>query len=70
MYNLDIDSSKLDLLKRSNDLLERTKKEYKKYEKERKLLLDLTTNIPEDCTKWKKILDSIESLVKSNESEE
>ncbi len=65
MFNLSIDSQKLDLLKRSNDLLEKTKKQYKKYEKERKILLELTTNIPEDCENWEKTLNSIESLIKS-----
>ena len=64
MYNLSIDSQKLDLLKRSNELLEKTKKEYKKYEKERKILLELTTNIPEDYESWERTLNSIESLVK------
>ena len=67
MYNLNIDSKKLELLKRSNNLLERTRKKYKKYESERKLLLELTTNMPEDYAKWEKILDSIETLVKSEE---
>ena len=67
MYNLNIDSKKLELLKRSNNLLERTRKKYKKYEIERKLLLELTTNMPEDYAKWEKILDSIETLVKSEE---
>ena len=54
MYNLNIDSKKLELLKRSNNLLERTRKKYKKYESERKLLLELTTNMPEDYAKWEK----------------
>ncbi len=70
MYNLEIDPKKLDLLKRSNKLLEKTKKDYKKYEKERKLLLELTTNIPIDLNKWEKTLNSIEELVKADEDEE
>lgn len=70
MYNLEIDSRKLDLLKRSNELLEKTKKKYKKYESERKTLLELTTNTSIEYDEWENILDSIETLIKSNESEE
>lgn len=65
MYNLEIDPKKLNLLKRSNVLLEKTKKEYKKYEKERKILLELTSNIPVDCEDWENILNDIEKLVEN-----
>ncbi len=66
MDTLKIDSRKLDLLKRSNDLLEKTKKNYKKFVKERKLLLELTTNKSTDYDEWENILRSIEYLINSN----
>lgn len=67
MSSLEIDSKKLELLKRSNELLEKTKKEYKKYEVERKTLLRLTTNNSVEYDEWERILDSIESLISLNE---
>lgn len=65
-----MDPKKLDLLKRSNNLLEKTKKEYMKYEKERKTLLDLTRNESVDYDEWKNILTSIENLINSNSDNE
>lgn len=68
MSELKINPKKLDLLKRSNELLEKTKKNYKKYEKERKLILELTTSDSVDYEKWENILISIENLVNSNKN--
>lgn len=65
MSELKIDSKKLELLKRSNKLLEMTKKNYKKYEKERKLILELTTSDSVNYEQWENILISIENLVYS-----
>ena len=42
MNNLEITNKKLELLKRTNKLLEETRLEFRKYEKERKLLLEFT----------------------------
>lgn len=66
MNDLEINPIKLDLLKRSNKLLEKTKKDYKKYEKERKMLLELTRNSSIDYDEWEQILVSIERLIDSN----
>lgn len=68
MSELKINPKKLDLLKRSNELLEKTKKNYKKYEKERKLILELTTSDSVDYEKWENILISIENLVNSTKN--
>lgn len=68
MSELKINPKKLDLLKRSNELLEKTKKNYKKYEKERKLILELTTSDSVDYEKWENILISIENLVDSTKN--
>lgn len=65
MSELKIDQKKLELLKRSNELLEMTKKNYKKYEKERKIILELTTSNSVDYEQWENILMSIENLVNS-----
>lgn len=65
-----MDPKKLDLLKRSNNLLEKTKKEYMKYEKERKTLLDLTRNESVDYDEWENILTFIENLINSNSEDE
>ena len=43
-----------------------TKKEYMKYEKERKILLELTRNQSVDYYEWESILTSIENLIASN----
>lgn len=67
---LEIDPKRLDLLKKSNELLERTKKEYKKYEKERKIILELTRSKSVDYDEWKNILTSIENLINSNSDNE
>ncbi len=61
-----IDPKRLDLLRKSNKLLEMTKKEYMKYEKERKILLELTRNQSVDYYEWESILTSIENLIASN----
>lgn len=70
MNILEIDPKRLDLLKKSNELLERTKKEYKKYEKERKIILELTRSKSVDYDEWKNILTSIENLINSNSDNE
>lgn len=67
---LKMDPKRLDLLRKSNALLEKTKKEYKKYEKERKILLELTRNESVDYDEWKNILTSIENLINSNSDNE
>lgn len=63
MENLEINSKKLELLKRCNKLLEATKSDYKKYEKERKLLLELTRNNSVDYKHWEHIIKSVEDMV-------
>lgn len=70
MNILEIDPKRLNLLKKSNQLLERTKKEYKKYEKERKIILELTRSKSVDYDEWKNILTSIENLINSNSDNE
>lgn len=67
---LEIEPKRLDLLKKSNELLERTKKEYKKYEKERKIILEFTRNESVDYDEWQNILTSIENLINSNSDNE
>lgn len=66
MNSLEIDSKKLVLLKKSNELLEKTRENYKKYEKERKTLLELTRNESVDYDEWENTLISIENLINSN----
>lgn len=63
MENLEINSKKLELLKRSNKLLEATKSDYKKYEKERKILLELTRNSLVNYEEWEHILKNFEYMV-------
>lgn len=64
---LKMDSKRLDLLRKSNALLEKTKKEYKKYGNERRILLELTRNESIDYDEWENILISIENLINSSE---
>lgn len=66
MSNLAINSRKLDLLKRTNYLIEKTKKDYIKFEKERKLLLELSSNNNVNYDEWEKALISIEKLIDYN----
>lgn len=63
METLKINGKKLDLLKRSNHLLEETKSDYKKYEKERKILLELTRNPHVNYDHWDHIINCFESIV-------
>ena len=64
MKNLKSNDKKLDLLKRTTILLEKTKNDYKMYQEERKLLLKLTTDKFIDFEIWEKILDAMEILIK------
>lgn len=70
MNNLEIDNKKLDLLKRSNMLLEKTKKNHKMFQEERKLLLKLTSDKSLDYEIWENILTSIEILIEGGENDE
>jgi nicotinic acid phosphoribosyltransferase len=63
MNNLEITNKKLELLKRTNKLLEETKLEFKKYEKERKLLLEFTQNSNPNTEQWEQILAYLESII-------
>ena len=63
MNNLDFKNKRLELLKRSNSLLEKTKKNQKLYQEERKLLFKLTTDDSIDYEVWEKILDCLEVLL-------
>ena len=63
MNNLDFENKRLELLKRSNILLEKTKKNFKLYEEERKLLFKLTIDNSIDYEVWEIILDSLEVLL-------
>ena len=69
MNSLEIDNKKLELLTRSNKLLEKTKHDCKLYKEERKLLLKLSTNESIDYEVWEKILDSIEILIEQKKGE-
>ena len=63
----DFNEKRLNLLKRSNNLLERTKKNCNIYKEERKVLIKLTTDKTIDYEVWEKILDSIEILINRQE---
>ena len=68
METLEINDRKLELLKRSNNLLEETKFEYKKYIKERKMLLELTQNPHVNYEEWEHIINYLEALVNLDKS--
>ena len=68
MENLEINNKKLELLRRSDILLEATKSEYKKYIKERKMLLELTQNPHVNYEQWEHILYYLESIVDLDKS--
>jgi len=63
MNNLDFENKRLELLKRSNILLEKTKNNFKQYQEERKLLFKLSTDTSIDYELWEKILDCLEVLI-------
>ena len=70
MESLEINNKKLELLKRSNKLLEATKSDYKKYEKERKLLLELTRNNSINYEEWENTLKIFENMVYLDKTKE
>ena len=70
MNNLDIENKRLELLNRSNVLLEKTKKNQKLYQEERKLLFKLTTDNSIDYEVWEKILDCLEILICGKEDKD
>ena len=63
MNKFDITNKKLELLKRTNKLLEETKLEFRKYEKERKLLLEFTQHSNPNTEQWEQILAYLESII-------
>ncbi|MBQ3145112.1 MAG: hypothetical protein IJB90_00745 [Clostridia bacterium] len=63
MNNSVFENKRLELLKRSNNLLEKTNKNYKIYQEERKLLFKLTTDNSINYEVWEKILDCMEILL-------
>lgn len=63
MNKFDITNKKLELLKRTNKLLEETKLEFRKYEKERKLLLKFTRDSNPNTEQWEQILAYLESII-------
>lgn len=63
MEKIEIDAKKLDLLKRSNDLLDKTRKNASKFSKERKILLDLTVDKNVNYDKWESILEEYEKTL-------
>ena len=63
MNNLEITNKKLELLKRTNKLLEETKLEFRKYEKERKLLLEFTRDSNPNTEQWEQTLAYLESII-------
>ena len=63
MNNLEITNKKLELLKRTNKLLEETRLEFRKYEKERKLLLEFTRDSNPNIEQWEQILAYLESII-------
>lgn len=70
MNNLDFKNKRLELLKRSNSLLEKTKKNCNLYQEERKLLFKLTTDDSIDYEVWEKILDCLEVLICGKEDKD
>lgn len=68
MNNLEFDNKKLELLKRSNILLEKTKKNYQLYQQERKLLLKLTNDSSINYKVWEEIINSMEILINRNQN--
>ena len=70
MESLEINNKKLELLKRSTKLLELTKSDYKKYEKERKTLLGLTRNSSANYEEWENILKTFEDMVYLDKTKE
>lgn len=63
MNNIRITNKKLELLKRTNKLLEETKLEFRKYEKERKLLLEFTRDSNPNTEQWEQILAYLEIII-------
>jgi hypothetical protein len=63
LEKIEIDAKKLDLLKRSNDLLDKTRKNASKFSKERKILLDLTVDKNVNYDKWESILEEYEKTL-------
>ena len=63
MNKFDITNKKLELLKRTNKLLEETRLEFRKYEKERKLLLEFTRDSNPNTEQWEQILAYLESII-------
>ena len=63
MNKFYITNKKLELLKRTNKLLEETKIEFRKYEKERKLLLKFTRDSNPNTEQWEQILAYLESII-------
>ncbi len=67
MNDFEIDTRRLNLLKKSNELLDKTRTNYKKYENERKFLLKLTRCKYIDYDEWENILKTIENFVNIND---
>ena len=64
-----IDSKRLNLLIKSHNLLEKTKKDFKKYEKERRQLYEFTVKENVNYKEWEDTLKSIDKSIKSNSQE-
>ena len=63
MSEFKINPKRLNLLIRSNKLLDKTKINYKKYENERKILFEFTRNDSIDYDEWENFLTSLEKLI-------
>ena len=63
MTDFNFDAKRLDLLKKSNELLNKTKNNYKKYTNERKILFEFTIKKPINYDEWKSFLISFEKLI-------
>ena len=63
LSNSKIDAKKLDLLKRSNNLLEITKTDVKMYERERKLLFEFSINPNVNYEQWEYIVCMLENII-------
>ena len=68
MNNIEIDSKKLDLLKRTNYLLEETKTDHIIYKKERKLLLEFSKSSYANYNHWENVVNLLENIIDVNKN--
>lgn len=59
----NLNNKRLNLLKRSNILLDKTKNNYKVYENERKILLKLSENPNVNYNYWENVINNLENII-------